>query len=321
MIFKSRKQRKWAKIVAITVISLIATACTPMQEQEFYISENIRIEETIKSVKPQTTTTETLSVSHVEFSLENIPVYSGKAYITVNNNIPYFTDTELTTTAFETYSNLDALGRCGVAYANICMEIMPTEKREGIGSVKPTGWHTIKYDCVDGKYLYNRCHLIGFQLAGENANTKNLITGTRYLNIDGILPFENMIADYVKETNHHVLYRVTPIYDGNNLIATGVLLEAKSVEDNGEGILFNVFCYNNQPGVVINYADGSSQLEDAIPITSETEGNLIWVPTNGGKKYHSKSSCSSMKEPIQITIETAQENSFEACKRCIGAVK
>lgn len=195
------------------------------------------------------------------FSLSDIPAFTDQAYVAINDNVPYFDDDELTTSSFEDYSTLDSLNRCGVAYACIGQDIMPTEDRESIGSVKPSGWKTVKYDIVDGKYLYNRCHLIGFQLAGENANNRNLITGTRYMNVDGMLPFENMVADYVKETNNHVLYRVTPIYDGNNLVASGVLMEAKSVEDNGEGILFNVYCYNNQPGITINYADGTSQLD------------------------------------------------------------
>lgn len=198
-------------------------------------------------------------------SLSSIPAYSGNAYVTVNDNIPFFTDSELTTTAFENYSSLDQLGRCGVAYANVCKDIMPTEERGKIGSVKPSGWHTVKYDIVSGKYLYNRCHLIGYQLSAENANTKNLITGTRYLNTEGMLPFENMVADYVKETGNHVLYRVTPMFDGNNLLASGVLIEAKSVEDNGAGILFNVFCYNVQPGITIDYATGDSALDGTTP--------------------------------------------------------
>ena len=191
-------------------------------------------------------------------SLEEIPVYSGSPYVEINDNNPFFTDADLTEEAFESYSNLDSLGRCGQAYANVCKELMPTEERGEIGSVKPSGWHTVKYDCVSGKYLYNRCHLIGYQLTAENANEKNLITGTRYLNVEGMLPFENMVADYVEETNNHVLYRVTPYYEGDNLLASGVLIEAKSVEDDGDGILFNVYCYNVQPGISINYANGDS---------------------------------------------------------------
>lgn len=193
-------------------------------------------------------------------TLENLPQYSGKAYVELNNNVPDFKNSELTTKAFEKYSELDKYGRCGVAYANVCSETMPTEERGTIGMVKPSGWHTVKYDCVDGKYLYNRCHLIGYQLTAENANEKNLITGTRYLNVGGMLPFENKVADYVEETDNHVLYRVTPVFKGNNLLASGVQIEAYSVEDKGKGICFNVYCYNVQPKITINYSDGSSEL-------------------------------------------------------------
>lgn len=198
-------------------------------------------------------------------SLDAIPAYDGKAYVAVNNNEPFFTDSDMVTTAFENYSDLDSLGRCGVAYANICKEIMPTEKRGKIGMIKPSGWHTVKYDVIKDRYLYNRCHLIGYQLAGENANPKNLITGTRYLNVEGMLPFENLVADYVNNTGNHVLYRVTPMFSGSNLVANGVLIEAKSVEDNGGGILFNVYCYNVQPGVGINYENGDSWLDGTTP--------------------------------------------------------
>ena len=193
-------------------------------------------------------------------NINNIPAYSGNDYIVLNNNVPNFSDSDLTTTSFEEYSPLDNLGRCGVAYANIGTDLMPTEGRESISSVKPSGWQSIKYDIVEGKYLYNRSHLIGFQLTAENANKNNLITGTRYFNATLMLPYENMVADYVKETNNHVLYRVTPVFEGNNLVATGVQMEAKSVEDNGEGIEFNVFVYNVQPGITIDYATGASAL-------------------------------------------------------------
>ena len=190
-----------------------------------------------------------------------LPEYSDSPYVIVNNNEPFFTENDMTADSFEYYGELDELGRCTVAYASIGKDLMPTEKRGSIGSVKPTGWHTVKYDIVDGKYLYNRCHLIGYQLTAENANKNNLITGTRYLNVDGMLLFENMVADYIKETNNHVLYRVTPIFTGDNLLADGVLMEAESVEDNGEGISYNVFCYNVQPGVKIDYVTGDSSLE------------------------------------------------------------
>ena len=166
----------------------------------------------------------------------------------------------MTTTSFESYAKLDSLGRCGVAYSCVGIETMPTEKRGDISQIKPTGWHTTKYDIVDGKYLYNRCHLIGYQLTAENANKKNLITGTRYMNVEGMLPFENQVAEYIEDTNHHVLYRVTPIFEGDNLIASGVQMEAKSVEDNGKEVCFNVYVYNIQPGVTIDYATGESKL-------------------------------------------------------------
>lgn len=214
-------------------------------------------------------------------SLDAIPAYDGKAYVAVNNNEPFFTDSDMTTTAFENYSDLDSLGRCGVTYANICKEIMPTEKRGKIGMIKPSGWHTVKYDVIKDRYLYNRCHLIGYQLAGENANPKNLITGTRYLNVEGMLPFENLVADYVNNTGNHVLYRVTPMFSGSNLVANGVLIEAKSVEDNGGGILFNVYCYNVQPGVGINYENGDSWLDGTTP---QEQSAQTGAPQNEGSQ-------------------------------------
>ncbi len=192
--------------------------------------------------------------------LGSIPAYSGTPYVEINGNVPGFSEKDLTTKSFEKYSPLDKLKRCGVAFANVSRDTMPKEDRGSISSVKPSGWVQAKYDCVDGKSLYNRCHLIGFQLTAENANERNLITGTRYMNVDGMLPFENMIADYVKETGNHVLYRVTPVFKGSNLVASGVQMEAFSVEDKGEGISFNVYCYNVQPGVEIDYTTGKSKL-------------------------------------------------------------
>lgn len=192
--------------------------------------------------------------------LAMVPEFTDQPYVVINNNVPFFTEEEKATQdVFEYYSELDSLGRCGMAIANVCKELMPTGERGNIGQIKPTGWQTAKYDHVDGLYLYNRCHLIGFQLTGENANEKNLITGTRYMNVDGMLPFENMIDDYVDETENHVLYRVTPVFEGEELVARGVLMEAYSVEDEGEGICFNVYVYNNQPDVVIDYATGESR--------------------------------------------------------------
>lgn len=218
------------------------------------------------------------------FNTADVPAYSGEPYTAVNNNEPYFTSDNLTTEAFENYSELDALGRCGVAYANVCLETMPTEKRGSISEVKPTGWHSVKYDNVDGKSLYNRCHLIGYQLTAENANQQNLITGTRYLNVDGMLPFENMVADYVKETDNHVLYRVTPIFTGDNLVADGVLMEGYSVEDEGDGICFCVYAYNVQPGITIDYATGDSWLSSEKGNSDSSSGGNSAVSQSAADK-------------------------------------
>mgnify|MGYP000825362286 FL=1 len=263
-------------------------------------------------------------------SLDAIPAYDGKAYVAVNNNEPFFTDSDMTTTAFENYSDLDSLGRCGVAYANICKDIMPTEERGKIGMIKPSGWHTVKYDVIKDRYLYNRCHLIGYQLAGENANPKNLITGTRYLNVEGMLPFENLVADYVNNTGNHVLYRVTPMFSGSNLVANGVLIEAKSVEDNGGGILFNVYCYNVQPGVGINYENGDSWLdgttgsassgsdssaaENSAANSSNSE-TMVHI-TATGKKYH-RAGCRTLKKSdTEVTLDEAKSMGLSPCGIC-----
>lgn len=204
-----------------------------------------------------------LEPSKEALSLDNLPAYSKAPYIEVNGGRPYFEEREKTSSSFARYSPLDDLGRCGAAFANIGQDLMPTQERGQIGQVKPTGWQFSKYDFVDGRYLYNRCHLIGYQLAGENANVCNLITGTRYMNIKGMLPFENQVADYVKKTGNHVLYRVTPIFEGEELLCRGVLMEAFSTEDEGKGICFCVFVYNVQPGVVIDYATGKNRADDA----------------------------------------------------------
>ena len=216
------------------------------------------------------------------YDLSEIPAYSGEPYVVLEDNMPDFSEEDMTATSFESYSPLDSLGRCGVAYANVGLDTMPTEERGSIGQVKPSGWQTVKYDCVDGKYLYNRCHLIGYQLTAENANKENLITGTRYLNVEGMLPFENLVADYVKETENHVLYRVTPIFEGNNLVASGVQMEAMSVEDKGEGVCFNVYCYNVQPGVAIDYATGDSWLEGDAPSSSGSDSSTAPEETSSG---------------------------------------
>lgn len=288
--------------------------------------------ETTQAPSETTKPNEPVATEPVSFDLSSIPAFSNKAYVAVNNNTPFFTSTDFTTKSFESYSNLDSIGRCGVAYACVGKDLMPTEERGSIGSVKPTGWQTIKYDNVDGKYLYNRCHLIGYQLSGENANTKNLITGTRYLNVTGMLPFENMVADYVKETNYHVLYRVTPIFSGNNLVASGVLMEAESVEDKGEGILFCVYCYNNQPGITIDYSNGNSQSAAGAAIddtpSQETESSQVehnestYILNTNTKKFH-RPDCASAKKISdknkgEFTGDRADliAQGYDPCKNC-----
>lgn len=251
----------------------------------------------IENSNDTNSSTQNTTADSSNITIDNIPAYSGDDYIILNNNIPNFSESDLTTTSFEEYAPLDDLGRCGVAYSNIGTDIMPTEKRESISSVKPSGWHSVKYDIVEGKYLYNRSHLIGYQLTAENANDRNLITGTRYFNATLMLPYENMVADYIKETNNHVLYRVTPVFEGNNLVATGVQMEAKSVEDNGEGIEFNVFVYNVQPGITIDYATGDSALsgEEITNTSSSSNSNST---SNNSSNTTSSNNTTSTEEII-----------------------
>ena len=260
------------------------------------------------------------------YDLSNIPDYDGtSAYAVIDRNQPSFTEEEYTTDSYEYYSELDSLGRCGTAYANICRELMPTEPRGDISSVKPTGWQSVKYDFVDGKSLYNRCHLIGFQLAGENANPKNLITGTRYLNIEGMLPFENLVADYVKETDQHVLYRVTPVFQGQDLVARGVLMEGLSVEDNGEGVTFCVYAYNVQPGVDIDYATGDNHASDSQSAGDASQADSAqgtYVLNISSKKFHLPS-CggisdikSSNRQDYTGPRQTLIDQGYQPCGRC-----
>ena len=220
-------------------------------------------------------------------SLEDVPAYSGEPFVVLDGNVPQFTESDHTTDSFEEYGALDALERCTYTIACIGQDLMPTEDRGSISHIKPTGWHSVQYDFVDGKSLYNRCHLIGHQLAGEDANERNLITGTRYMNVDGMLPFENMVADYVKETGNHVMYRVIPVYDGDNLVANGVTMEAWSVEDQGEGICFYVYVYNVQPGVVIDYATGESQAAESV--AADGEETACYVVNVSSGKFHLES--------------------------------
>ena len=238
--------KKILKLLLVLLLGVCATGCS---EDQFKEVVDIIFEDRPEEI----------------LDLSSIPEYSGSPYVEINGNVPEFTEEELSSDTFEEYSELDSLGRCGVAFANLSLELMPTEERGSIGMIKPSGWHTVRYDdVVEGKYLYNRCHLIGFQLAGENANELNLITGTRYMNVDGMLPFENEVADYIESTGNHVLYRVSPIFEGDELVARGVQMEAYSIEDNGEGVQFNVYVYNVQPGIVIDYATGESQLADSV---------------------------------------------------------
>ena len=217
-------------------------------------------------------------------TVDDVPAYSGEPYVEVNDNQPEFTEEELTTVSYEDYSELDELGRCQLAEACIGQDLMPTEPRGEIGAVKPTGWKNKSYDTVDGGYVYNRCHLIGFQLTGENANEENLITGTRYMNVEGMLPFEDEVAAYIKETDNHVMYRVTPVFEGDDLVASGVQMQAESVEDDGVGISFNVYVYNVQPYVVIDYKTGENWEGDEI---AEPEGK--WADGTEADPSDSKS--------------------------------
>ena len=269
---------------------------------------------------------ENQQASAVSVSLEEVPAYSGSPYVELDGNQPGFSLEERTTDSFETYSTLDALGRCGPAYACIGQDLMPTEDRESISSVRPTGWVQAEYDFVEGGSLYNRCHLIGFQLTGENANEENLITGTRYMNVEGMLPFENMVADYIKETGNHVLYRAIPIFEGENLVASGVVMEAFSVEDEGEGVCFHVYVYNVQPGVEIDYATGESwETGDSAFSALESqaeEQEADYVLNTSSKKFH-RPDCSSVdsmseknRKEYHGTREELIAQGYEPCGSC-----
>lgn len=253
-----------------------------------------------------------------QLNLADLPQYSGEPYVVINNNEPVFSEDELTVESYESYSELDEFGRCGVAIASVGPDLMPTEKRGSISSVKPTGWHSVTYDCVDGGSLYNRCHLLGYQLTGENANKENLITGTRYMNVEGMLPFEDMVADYVKETGEHVAYRVTPIFEGDNLVASGVQMEAYSVEDEGESVCYNVYVYNVQPGVTIDYATGDNWLtEDAAETTGEDAAETVSEEIRGNKKskvYHcpGQAAYEEMADSKNLVIFSSEEEAIKA---------
>lgn len=331
-----RKKLRSFLIASALVLSFTGCSSSTIVNNQQVVEnkQETNIEENTKSERSNT------------ISLENIPEYSGTPYIELNGNRPEFTDDEKqNTTSFEKYSELDSLERCGVAFANVGKDIMPTEKRGAIGMIKPSGWHTVKYpEVIKDNYLWNRCHLIAFMLAGENANQKNLITGTRYLNIEGMLPFENQVADYVKETNNHVLYRVTPIFKDDELVARGVQMEAYSVEDNGSGVCFNVYVYNVQPGIIIDYATGNSELDTTYEITQEENQENIenkedvkteekteeiqnsnentYILNDNTKKFH-KPNCPSVKRMNKENKkewtgerETLIEQGYEPCGNC-----
>ena len=297
---------------------------------------------TTKEYVTENTEEVTEESSMTGFDVSTIPDFSGEPFYILNNNDPFFNETEKNNKDdFENYSDLDDLGRCGVAYANICIDIMPTEERGEIGQIRPSGWHTVKYNgIVDGNYLYNRCHLIGYQLAGENANEKNLITGTRYMNIVGMLSFESEVYEYVQETNNHVLYRVTPIFEGDNLVASGVEMEAYSVEDNGKGVCFNAYVYNVQPGIIINYATGDSEVDPNYSYVSSEDNNVTdnedysseestavipecdYVLNTNTKKFHYPS-CGSVQDMKDKNIEyytgdrqALIDRGYSPCGRC-----
>lgn len=332
--------KKWYKLFCSIALCILISGCNTDTNTS---SESGQIRTEITGQVESTVSVNAGGEADAIISIEEIPPYAGDAYVEVNGNEPFFTESELTTESYEYYSELDSLGRCGVCISSVGTDIMPTEERGEIGNVKPTGWHTVKYaGIVDGNYLYNRCHLIAYQLAGENANVSNLITGTRYMNMNGMLPFENMVADYVRESGNHVMYRVSPVFEGNNLVADGVLIEAKSVEDSGAGISFNVFCYNVQPGIVIDYATGESvadgtagesmvppsDQESQIPIQ---ENKSYAVNSNNGK-IHITGACpatgngnNAMKHPVYFytyeeaemySVSIAPEQKKRKCGNC-----
>ena len=289
-------------------------------------STELTTEATAKSSSDST------SDSTTDFDFADIPPYSGEAFITVNDNVPFFSDEEKKGgDVFETYSELDELGRCGIAYANLCKELMPTEERGEIGDIRPSGWHTVKYnELIDGNYLYNRCHLIAYSLAGENANTKNLITGTRYLNQETMQIFELRVLEYLRAHDNHVLYRVTPHFEGDNLLASGVLMEAYSIEDEGKGICFNVYCYNVQPGIDIDYATGESKESETvtsvpdrqIPDDEADVAGTDYIVNKKSGKIHLPS-CSGVEKMAEHnkmyytgTLEELEKMGYVPCKLC-----
>ncbi len=305
--FGDKMKKNFTKIISLLLAVLMLTAC----------SEYKTVEQTVS--KEKETVTQYTEVEN-SISTDDIQPYTYYPYTTINNNMPEFEANDYTE-SFEEYGKLDSLGRCTTCIANIGTDLMPTEERGAIGSVKPTGWHIAKYNNVDGKYLYNRCHLIGYQLTAENANPNNLITGTRYLNIEGMLPFENKVAEYIKTTNNHVLYRVTPVFKDDELVARGVQMEAYSIEDSGKGIQFNVYCYNVQPGIEIDYSTGESKAVESGTEINSGEKQTYIVNLNT-KKFHTED-CPAVqkikadnKKSYTGYRDNLVNNGYEPCGQC-----
>lgn len=301
-------RRNFAKIISLLLAILMLTAC----------SEFENIEQTVS--KEKETTTQYTEIARSE-SVSEVEPYTVYPYTVINNNVPEFEKTDYTK-SFEKYGELDSLGRCTSCIANIGTDLMPTEERGAIGFVKPTGWQVAKYSNIDGRYLYNRCHLIGYQLSAENANPNNLITGTRYLNIEGMLPFENKVATYVKTTSNHVLYRVTPIFKDDELVARGVQMEAYSIEDDGEGVEFNVYCYNVQPDIEIDYKTGNSKYVGNEAETIDNGEKQKYIVNINTKKFH-KEDCPSAKKIKSENKkaytgykENLVKNGYSPCSQC-----
>lgn len=346
---------KIKSVILCSLISLMMFMCgcdTNSSSASSHTAQTTAVSSTSKTAinsqaTPNTTTSSNASSASTSQALQSgkkltesarlskVPEYTGKDFEIINNNIPLFSDEYLSSQSYEFYGDLDSLGRCTVGIANISKDIMPTEKRGSIGMIKPSGWHLDKYDFVDGKYLYNRCHLVGYQLSGENANEKNLITGTRYMNIGRMLDIENQVAEYCRTSNNHVLYRVTPIFVGNELVARGVLMEAKSCEDNGHSICLCVFCFNVQPNVTIDYATGNNKLNGTATTTQKpaattkasatTQGNstTVYVILNTNTKKYHEASCSSVskikaanKQEYRGTIDALIAQGYSPCKIC-----
>ena len=307
ILMRSFRKIKNNLLILVSVIGLAFAGCNINDLNLFGTSDNVKVYDK--------------NDRSIPVNIEDVPKYRGIPYVEINDNKPSFSDKDKD--RVEEYSKLDKLGRCGPAFANVGKELMPTGPRESIRDVRPSGWHTVKYDDIlEDRYLYNRCHLIAFMLAGENANERNLITGTRYFNVEGMLPFEIQVADYVKSTGNHVLYRVRPIFKGNDLVARGVQMEALSVEDGGKGISFNVYCYNVQPGIRINYKDGSSQPESKVQKNKNKNKNKKPYKSNKTKKTRKKYGMNVYQKDWYITelddydISFLDGNSTSKIKKC-----